>query len=59
MKNRNQTRYRSGAPVRYNQPAYPNAADNSYFAQKALDILTAIVSGMGVMFAMVFLLTLA
>lgn len=42
-----------------NQPAYPNAADNRYFANKALNVLTAIVSGMGFASAMVFLVTMA
>ena len=41
------------------QPAYPNAADSLYYRQKALDIVTAIVSGMGLVSAMVFLVTLA
>lgn len=41
------------------QPPYPNAADSQYFAQKALDILTAIVSGVGFISAMVFLFTMA
>lgn len=39
-------------------PLYPGAADDRYFADKALDILTAIVSGMGLITAMLFLLTL-
>ena len=43
----------------HRQPAYPNAADDSYFAGKALDLLTAIVSGMGFVSAMLFLVTLA
>ena len=42
-----------------NQPAYPNAADNRYFAGKALNVMTAIVSGMGFISAMAFLVTLA
>ena len=42
-----------------NQPAYPNAADNRYFANKALNVMTAIVSGMGFVSAMAFLVTLA
>lgn len=42
-----------------NQPAYPNAADNRYFAGKALDVMTAIVSGMGFISAMAFLVTMA
>ena len=37
---------------------YPNAADDRYFAGKALDILTAIVSGAGFVSAMVFLLAI-
>ena len=41
------------------QPAYPNAADPQYYHQKALDIVTAIISGMGLASAMVFLVTLA
>lgn len=40
------------------QPAYPNAADNSYFARRAVDIITAIVSGLGFVSAMLFLLTM-
>lgn len=41
------------------QPAYPNAADHSYFAAKALNVMTAIVSGMGFVSAMLFLVTMA
>lgn len=40
------------------QPVHPNAADPGYFSEKALDILTAIVSGMGFACAMLFLITL-
>ncbi len=40
------------------QPRYPNAADNCYFARKALDILTALVSGLGFVSAMLFLFTM-
>lgn len=50
---RNLTIYKSS------QPAYPNAADNSYFAAKALNVMTAIVSGMGFVSAMLFLVTMA
>ena len=42
-----------------NQPAYPNAADNQYFAARALNVMTAIVSGMGFVSAMLFLVTMA
>lgn len=41
------------------QPEYPNAADPQYYHQKALNIITAIISGMGLASAMVFLVTLA
>lgn len=44
---------------RSRRPMYPNAADANYFNRKALDILTAIVSGMGMITAMVVLVTLA
>lgn len=40
------------------QPMYPNAADRRYFVEKAVNIITAIVSGMGFITAMLFLLTL-
>ncbi|MGN0977285.1 MAG: hypothetical protein ACI4PH_04445 [Faecousia sp.] len=41
------------------QPVYPNAADNNYFAEKALNVITAIVSGLGFVSAMLFLVTMA
>lgn len=40
------------------QPMYPNAADRRYFVEKAVNVITAIVSGMGFITAMLFLLTL-
>jgi len=43
---------------RYQQPTYPNAADARYFAGKLLDIITAIVSGMGFITAMICLVIL-
>ena len=52
-KNRNLSIYKP------TQPAYPNAADNRYFAQRALNVMTAIVSGMGFVSAMLFLVTMA
>lgn len=45
-------------PVHY-RSAYPNAADPAYFANKALEILTAIASGIGFIAAMMFLVILA
>lgn len=44
--------------VSSNQPAYPNAADPRYFAEKALNLVTALVSGIGFVGAMVFLVTM-
>ena len=41
------------------EPRYPNAADNRYFARKAVDVITAIVSGIGFTRAMLFLVTMA
>ena len=41
------------------EPLYPNAADHNYFAAKALNVMTAIVSGLGFVSAMLFLVTLA
>ena len=52
-KNRNLTIYRAEAPL------YPNAADKQYVTRKILDIATGIASGMGLVTAMVFLITLA
>lgn len=44
--------------VKAQQPLYPNAADASYFTGKALNVVTALVSGMGFVSAMVFLVTM-
>lgn len=40
------------------QPIYPNAADRRYYLEKAVNILTAIVSGIGFTSAMLFLFTM-
>ena len=45
--------------VRNNRPMYPNAADANYLRSKALDLCTAIVSGLGMVTAMLVLVTLA
>lgn len=42
----------------YQQPAYPNAASNRYFLEKLLNIITAVVSGMGFITAMICLVIL-
>lgn len=41
------------------RPVYPNAADADYFAGKALNALTAVLSGVGFITVMLFLVTLA
>lgn len=41
------------------QPMYPGAADENYFAEKALEILTAVLTGTGAITAMLFLVTMA
>ena len=41
------------------QPIYPGAADERYFAEKALEILAAILSGTGALTVMLFLVTMA
>lgn len=45
--------------IHHRQPPYPNAADHRYYAQRALDIVTAIVSVAGFVSAMAFLITLS
>ena len=45
--------------VRSNRPMYPNAADANYLNQRRLDMITAIVSGLGMITAMFTLVTLA
>ncbi len=37
---------------------FPNAADNSYFAEKMLDCVTSIITGTGIVFILMFLLML-
>ena len=41
------------------QPMYPNAADTKYFEEKALEILAAIFTGIGIISLMAFLVTMA
>jgi len=53
------TKYAHLQLVNTNYPIYPNAADQNYFAQKALDVITGIISCMGLVSAMVFLFTMA
>jgi len=43
---------------RCREPAYPNAADRHYYVEKAVNIVTAILSGIGFVSAMVFLATM-
>ena len=44
--------------TRQSFPAYPGAADENYIRERQLNILTSVVSGAGLMIAMLFLLTL-
>ena len=44
--------------VNSREPIYPNAADHNYFARKALDVMTALASGLGLFSAMIFLVTM-
>lgn len=44
--------------VKTTQPTYPNAADSHYVAGRALNVVTALVSGMGFVSAMLFLVTM-
>ena len=41
------------------RPIHPNAADPGYFTRKILDVVTGIVSGIGLITAMVVLITFA
>ena len=40
-------------------PRYPNAADREYYVRKVIDIVTAVVSGLGLVSVMLFLVILA
>lgn len=41
------------------QPMYPNAADSHYLAERALEILTAILTGAGAIALMIALMIMA
>lgn len=56
---KNSRKYRHLRVVHPQQPIFPNAADHNYFAQKALDAVTALVSVIGFTSAMLFLVTMA
>ena len=56
MKNRKN--HHNHTAVKSSQPAYPNAADHRYFATRALNVVTALVSGMGFVSAMLLLVTM-
>ena len=56
---KNKKSYRHLSVYKPSQPAYPNAADSDYYAGKALNVMTAIVSGLGFVSAMLFLVTMA
>lgn len=44
-------------PYSIRQPMYPGAADSRYFREKALEILTAVLSGTGALTIMLILVT--
>ncbi len=52
-------KYRHLTLVNPREPLYPNAADHNYYAERALNVITALVSGMGFATAMAFLVTMA
>ena len=58
MKN-TKKQYKHLRVVATKQPICPNAADHNYFSQKALDVMTGLVSCMGFISAMLFLFTLS
>lgn len=51
------TRFTYSAPTVRSYP-YPNAAEPGYFAQKLLDCITAVVTGIGAITVMFFLMTM-
>lgn len=55
---KNKKKYSHLTLVKAYEPAYPNAADHNYFTNRVLNIVTALVSGMGFVSAMVFLVTM-
>lgn len=55
---KNNRKYRHLTVVKPAEPAYPNAADHNYFAARVLNVVTALVSGMGFVSAMLFLVTM-
>lgn len=55
---KNITKYSYLTIHEYKPNTYPNAADPDYFTGKLLDIVTAIVSGMGFITAMICLVIL-
>ncbi len=55
---KNKKKYSYLRIVNSKEPIYPNAADHNYFARKALDVMTALASGLGLFSAMIFLVTM-
>ena len=55
MKTRKIRRYAND--YRHSRP-YPGAADNSYFTEKLLDTVTSVVTAMGVITLLFFLITM-
>lgn len=55
---KNKKKYSHLTLVKAHEPAYPNAADPNYFAERVLNVVTALASGMGFISAMIFLVTM-
>lgn len=55
MKVRKNRRYAND--YRFSRP-YPNAASGSYFREKLLDTITSVVSGLGIITLLLFLIML-
>lgn len=49
---------RSYSARRSHRYAYPNAADSSYFAEKLLDGVTAVVTSMGTITVLLYLIVM-
>ena len=49
------TNYRYNSAYHYRR-AYPNAADKRYFAEKLLDGITSVVTGLGILTILFFLI---
>ncbi len=51
-------RYHNPYAPKVRRYVYPNAADRSYFVEKLLDGVTAVVTSMGIVTILLFLITM-